>query len=75
MTPLPYFGLGCGGRGRLLKLLICRVAGSRDEGYLLFAGMGIPQKLQAFASGPIVVASAKPPKSAEPRRNQQKRRA
>jgi hypothetical protein len=31
-------GLGCGGRERLLKLLICRVAGSLAEGYLLFAG-------------------------------------
>jgi len=28
--------LGCGGRERLLKLLICRVAGVRAEGYLLF---------------------------------------
>jgi hypothetical protein len=31
-------GAGCGGRERLLKLLICRVAGVRAEGYLLFAG-------------------------------------
>jgi hypothetical protein len=31
-------GSGCGGCGRLLKLLICRVAGIRAEGYLPFAG-------------------------------------
>jgi hypothetical protein len=31
-------GLGCGGRERLLKLLIWRVAGVRAKGYLLFAG-------------------------------------
>jgi hypothetical protein len=31
-------GSGCGGRERLLKLLVCRVTGIRAEGYLLFAG-------------------------------------
>jgi hypothetical protein len=36
--PLPFSGVGCGGCERLLKLLICRVAGVRAEGYLLFAG-------------------------------------
>jgi hypothetical protein len=39
-----YSGLGCGGRERLLKLLICRVAGSRAEGYLLFAD-GYPTEI------------------------------
>ena len=36
-------GAGCGGRERLLKLLICRVAGVRAEGYLLFADWVSPE--------------------------------
>jgi len=31
-------GLGCGGCERLLKFLVCRVAGVRAEGCLLIAG-------------------------------------
>ena len=31
-------GLGCGGSERLLKFIVCRVAGDRAEGCLLIAG-------------------------------------
>ncbi len=32
---IPVPGVSCGGRERLLKLLVCRVVGVRAEGYLL----------------------------------------
>jgi hypothetical protein len=46
-----YSRLGCGGRKRLLKSLVCRVAGVRAEGYLLFCQLGIPQNLSALYPG------------------------
>jgi hypothetical protein len=56
----PDSGLGCGGRERLLKFKVCRVAGARAEGCPVFSGLAFRRICCRWASRPMRSATVNP---------------
>lgn len=65
----------CGGRKRLLKFMICRIAGVRAEGYLLFAGWVSHRDCLPLYSGCREEQALGRPKNARPQRSRTESRA